>query len=84
MVVFLFICRYMKTSSVTFNVMIIVGCMLVFMIALPTLLTYGAKQYDISETEFSALCHVRLISVHIFMCPSYVCIITFVGVLFFG
>ena len=50
----------MKTSSVTFNVMIIVGCMLVFTIAVPTLLTYGAKQYDISETEFSALCHVRL------------------------
>ena len=49
----------MKTSSVSFNVMIIIGCMLVFMIGVPALLTYGAKQYNINEAEFSALCHVR-------------------------
>lgn len=49
----------MRTSSVTFNIMIIIGCVMVFMLPLPVILTYGAKQYDISETEFIVLCHVR-------------------------
>ena len=58
--VFLFICRHMKTSSVSFSLMIIFGCILVFTIPIPVILTYGADQYHINEAGFSALCHVKL------------------------
>ena len=54
----------MKTSSVTVNVVIIVGCILLFMIPLPALLTYGSKQYSISEEGSNALCYVRSIFTH--------------------
>ena len=49
----------MKTSSVTVNIVIIVGCMMIYMGSLSILVTYGAKQYDINEKESSALCYVR-------------------------
>ena len=45
----------MKTSSVTVNIVIIVGCMMIFMGSLSILLTYGTKQYDINEEESKAL-----------------------------
>ena len=56
----------MKTSSVTVNIVIVVGCMMIFMGTLPLLLIYGAEQYDIDEEESiaSALCYVRSILAH--------------------
>ena len=62
----------MKASSVSFNIMIIVGCIMVFTIPIPVLLTYGAEQYNISDTEFSALCHVSRIFTHIHVLACYV------------
>ena len=54
----------MKTSSVTVNIVIIIGCMMIFMGSLSILLTYGTKQYDINEEESKALCYVRTILAH--------------------
>ena len=55
----------MRASSVSFNMMIIVGCIMVFAIPIPVLLIFGAVDYNISETEFNALCHVSWIFTHI-------------------
>ena len=54
----------MKTSSVTVNVVVIVGCTMISTSILAILLTYGVKQYGISEGESSALCYVRSIFAH--------------------
>ena len=62
----------MKTSSVTINVVITVGCMMLFMTGLPLLLIYGAKHYNLSEKDSSALCYVRSIFVHIYFTCSYI------------
>ena len=62
----------MKTSSVTVNVVITVGCMVIFMGTLMILLTYGVKQYGISEGESTALCYVRSIFLHILYVLQYI------------
>ena len=64
----------MKTSSVSFSLMIIVGCILVFTIPIPVILTYGADQYHINEAGFSALCHVKLkfyTYPHVMLCAAF-------------
>ena len=62
----------MKTSSVTINVVIIVGCMMLFMTGLPLLIIYGAKHYNLSEKESSAPCYVILIFVTTYFTCSYI------------
>ena len=64
-----FICRYLKTASLTLNITIIFGCSFVFLSSIPRLLAYGAKQYDNSGTQ-STFCQVRLLF-------SYICVIVY-------
>ena len=73
----------MKTSSVTVNVVVTVGCMVIFMGTLMILLTYGVKQYGISEGESTALCYVRSIFCTYFMCYS-TSMISYVGKSLYG
>ena len=63
----------MKTSSVTFNIMIIVGCVLVFMVTIPILLIYGANQYNINKTEFTVLCQVSTLSASLCLHVAVLC-----------
>ena len=53
-----------------------------FLSAWPILLTYGAEQYDISETEFCALCYVRLI-LHTSTCYIHIHM-NYIGILLSG
>ena len=54
----------MKTSSVTVNIVIVIGCMMMFMGTLPLLLLYGVEQYDVNKEESNALCYVRSTLAH--------------------
>ena len=65
-----FICRHLKTASLTLNIAIMFGCSFVFLSSIPRLLAYGARQYDNSDTQSNAFCQVRLLF-------SYICLIVY-------
>ncbi|XP_065917371.1 gamma-aminobutyric acid type B receptor subunit 2-like [Dysidea avara] len=51
--------KYLKTANPLINALIIFAAVLIFISTIPRLVAFGAVQYNVSRSQFAALCQAR-------------------------